>query len=158
MAITLWKDKKSPWGLLESMKKEMDEWFEERFGKRERLAKGESIFDNRGMIKVPVVDIQEKEDAYVVHAELPGIKKDETSVEYRDGVLTIKGEKKFEHEENKKDFHRIERSYGSFHRSFQILEAIDEDRIKGEYKNGVLELTLPIKEPEKRKAKKIVIE
>jgi len=158
MAISLWKDKKSPWGMLENVKKEMDEWFEEHFGKGEALVKGESIFSDKGLLKMPAVDIQEKDDKYVVHAELPGVKKDEIQVEYRDGLLTIKGEKKFEHEEKKKDFHRIERSYGSFHRSFQIPEEINEDEIKGEYKNGVLELTLPMKEPEKRKAKKIEIE
>ena len=110
------------------------------------------------MMKMPAVDIQETDEKYIVHAELPGMKKDEIHVEYRDGMLTIKGEKRFEHEEKKKDFHRIERSYGSFNRSFQLSEEINEDDINAEYKNGILELVLPIKEPEKRKSKKIEIQ
>jgi HSP20 family protein len=139
------------------MKKEMDDWFDERFGKTGILARGENIF-NRMMTKVPAVYIQEKDDIYIVHAELPGMEKDDIHVECSDGMLTIKGEKKAEHEEKKKNFHRTERFSGSFHRSFQIPEEIKEDEIKGEYKNGVLELTLPMKEPEKRKAKIIKIE
>ncbi len=66
--------------------------------------------------------------------------KDEIKVEYRDGYLTIRGEKKFEHEDKRKDFHRIERSYGSFQRTFEIPEEVDSEAIKAEYKNGVLEI------------------
>ena len=159
MALTLWKDK-SPGHLLEDLKGQLDKWFGEYFSKnKEAIAKGESIFSDTGsLMRFPVVDIQEQKDKYIVNAEIPGMKKDEIEVEYRDGYLTIRGEKKFEHEEKKKDFHRIERSYGSFHRTFEIPEEINEEEIKGDYKNGVLSITLPMKNPEKRKTKRIEIE
>ena len=159
MALTLWKDK-SPSHLLEDLKGQLDKWFGEHFSKnKEAVAKGESIFSDTGsLLRFPVVDIEEQKDKYVVHAEIPGMKKDEIEVEYRDSYLTIRGEKKFEHEEKKKDFHRIERSYGSFHRTFEIPEEINEEAIKGEYKNGILSISLPMSNPEKRKVKKIEIE
>jgi HSP20 family protein len=159
MALTLWKDK-SPTHLLEDLKGHLDKWFGEYFSKnKEAVAQGESIFSETGsLMRFPVVDIQEQKDKYIVNAEIPGMKKDEIEVEYRDGYLTILGEKKFEHEEKKKDFHRIERSYGSFHRTFEIPEEINEEEVKGEYKNGVLSITLPMKNPEKRRVKKIEIE
>ncbi len=158
MALTLWKDK-SPAHMLDNLKGQLDKWFGEYFSKNKDVAQGESIFSEKGsLMRFPVVDIQEQKDKYIVQAEIPGMKKDEIEVEYRDGYLTILGEKKFEHEEKKKDFHRIERSYGSFHRTFEIPEEINEEEVKGEYKNGVLSITLPMKNPEKRRVKKIEIE
>lgn len=159
MALTLWKDK-NPTHLLDDLKGHLDKWFGEYFSKnKESATQGESIFSETGnMLRFPVVDIQEQQDKYVVHAEIPGMKKDEIDVEYRDGYLTVRGEKKFEQEEQEKDFHRIERSYGSFHRTFEIPEEISEEAIKGKYKNGVLEITLPMKNPEKRRVKRIEIE
>ena len=159
MALTLWKDK-SPTHLLDDLKGQLDKWFGEYFSKNKEVAtSGESIFSETGsLMRFPVVDIQEQKDKYIVHAEIPGMKKDEIEVEYRDGYLTIRGEKKFEHEEKKKDFHRIERSYGSFHRTFEIPEEINEDAVKGEYKNGILSIALPMRNPEKRRIKRIEIE
>lgn len=157
MALTLWKDK-GPAHLLDDLKGQLDKWFGEYFSKNKAVAPGESIFSETGtLMRFPAVDIQEEHDRYVVHAEIPGMKKDEIDVEFRDGYLTIRGEKKFEQEEKKKDFHRIERSYGSFHRTFEIPEEISEESITGQYKNGVLEITLPMKTPEKRKVKRIAI-
>lgn len=157
MALTLWKDK-SPTHLVDDLKGQLDKWFGEYFSKNKDVSRGESIFsETASMMRFPVVDIQENKDKYIVHAEMPGMKKDEIDVEYRDGYLTIRGEKKFEHEEKKKDFHRIERSYGSFHRTFEIPEEINTDAIKADYKNGVLEIDLPMKNPEQRKVKKVEI-
>jgi len=157
MALTLWKDK-GPAHLLDDLKGHLDKWFGEYFSRNKDAAPGESIFSESGtLMRFPAVDIQEEKDKYVVHAEIPGMKKDEIDVEFRDGYLMIRGEKKFEQEEKKKDFHRIERSYGSFHRTFEIPEEINEEAITGQYKNGVLEITLPMKSPEKRKVKRIAI-
>lgn len=157
MAITLWKDEKNPVALLDNLKKEMDRWFGDFF-KSGDIMKTENYFDDIGLARYPAVDIEERDNAYIVRAEMPGMKKDDINVEYHDGYLTIKGEKKCEHEEKKKNFHRIERSYGSFRRSVAIPEEIADEDIKGEYKNGVLELKLPIREPAKRKVRKIKIE
>jgi HSP20 family protein len=157
MAITLWKEEKNPMALLDTLKKEMDRWFGDFFRTGDSM-KTESFFDDAGLGRYPAVDIEERDNSYIVRAEIPGMQKDDIHVEYNDGYLTIRGEKKFEHEEKKKNFHRIERSYGSFRRSVAIPEEITEEAIKGEYKNGVLELKLPIREPEKRKVKKIKID
>jgi HSP20 family protein len=159
MAITLWRDRQgSPWGLLDNLKSEMDHWFDDYFSRGSDLKKSEGFFKDRDLENYPAVDIMEKDGKYIVHAELPGVKKDDIQVEYNNGYVTIKGEKKFEHEEKKKDFHRIERSYGSFSRMFEIPSEIKEEGIKAEYKNGVLELSLPMKDPAKSTARKIKIE
>jgi len=159
MAITLWRDRRGgPRGLLDNLKSEMDHWFDDYFSRGDDLTKSEGFFNDSNLANYPAVDIMEKDGKYIVHAELPGMKKDDIHVEYKDGYVTIKGEKKFEHEEKKKDFHRLERSYGSFSRTFELPAEIKEEGIKAEYKNGVLELSLPMKEPAKSTAKKIKID
>lgn len=105
--------------------------------------KGSSDF---GLFKgagYPAVDISEADDVVEVKAELPGMDPKDIDVSLDHGVLTIKGEKRFEDEEKKGDYHRIERSYGSFARSFQLPHEVDEKQIKAEYKDGVLSLRLP---------------
>lgn len=101
-----------------------------------------------GMI-VPAIDITETEDALVLHAELPGIKKDDVKLTLEDGVLTLAGEKKFETEEKQKDFHRVERRYGSFHRSFTLPNNVDVSKAQADYEDGVLTVTLPKSESAK---------
>jgi HSP20 family protein len=98
---------------------------------------------------MPVVDIDETEDAFVVKAELPGVEKDDVSVNIDNGVLTIKGEKKIETEDKKR--HRVECAYGSFVRSFTLPQEIKAEKIEAEYKNGVLNLTIPKSEEVKPK-------
>ncbi len=92
---------------------------------------------------VPAFDISENEKEYIVTAELPGIDTKDLDVTLSDGILTVKGEKKEEKEDKGKDYHRIERRYGSFHRSFQIPGEIKADKVDASYKNGILKLTLP---------------
>ena len=95
----------------------------------------------------PRVDISEADNAVLLTAELPGVAKDDVKVELKDGVLTISGEKKSEHTDEKNGFYRSERVYGSFTRSFTVPETLDAEKIEAEYNNGVLRLTLP-KRPE----------
>ncbi len=104
---------------------------------------------------MPTVDISETDDAFIVKAELPGVEKDDVSVKIEDGVLTIKGEKKSEMEDEQK--HRIECTYGSFVRSFTLPQATNSDSIKAEYKNGILNLTIPKSEEVKPKEIEIKI-
>ncbi len=104
---------------------------------------------------MPTVDISETDDAFIVKAELPGVEKDDVSVKIEDGVLTIKGEKKSEIEDEQK--HRIECTYGSFVRSFTLPQATKSDSIKAEYKNGILNLTIPKSEEVKPKEIEIKI-
>jgi len=95
----------------------------------------------------PRVDIRDEKDAVLVTAELPGVAKDEVSVQLKDGVLRIKGEKHTEKAENENGFYRSERVYGAFERSFTVPDTLDAEKIEAEYANGVLKLTLP-KRPE----------
>lgn len=96
------------------------------------------------------VDISEDETAFNIDAELPGLQKELIALNIEDDVLTIKAERKQESEEKKKDYHRIERSYGSFSRSFNLGEMIDQDNIGADFENGVLHVTLPKAAPVKK--------
>ena len=100
----------------------------------------------------PSVDISETDGEYQIKAEIPDVKKEDVKVTLEDGVLTIQGERKHEKEEKGKKFHRIERSYGSFVRTFSLPDVIDEEKVKAEFKDGVLNLHLPKSEKAKPKA------
>lgn len=101
----------------------------------------------------PTVDISETEAEYAIKAELPEVKKEDVKVTVEDGVLTLQGERKQEKEEKGKKYHRIERSYGRFVRSFTLPDSVDESKVKAEYTDGVLHLHLP--KSEKAKPKQI---
>jgi HSP20 family protein len=95
---------------------------------------------------VPAVDIYETEkDGLVLKAELPDMKREDISVTVENNTLTLKGERKFDGEARKEQFHRVERAYGSFSRSFRLPQTVDAAKIAAEYKNGVLTVTLPVK-------------
>ncbi|MCP3852961.1 MAG: Hsp20/alpha crystallin family protein [Gammaproteobacteria bacterium] len=98
---------------------------------------------------MPVVDIEETEDAFAIKAELPGVEKDDVSINIDKGILTIKGEKKTETEDKKR--HRIECSYGSFVRSFTLPQSVKVDEVQAEYNNGILNLNIPKSEEAKPK-------
>ena len=101
---------------------------------------------------MPTVDISETEGEYLIKAELPEVRKEDVKVTVENGVLTLQGERRQEKEEKAKRFHRVERSYGSFVRSFTLPESVDENSVKAEYKDGVLNLHLPKSEKVKPKA------
>ena len=100
----------------------------------------------------PAVDIYEDDMVITLKAELPGMKKEDVQVEINDGVITLKGERKMETDEKKNNYCRIERGYGSFHRSFTLPDTVDRDKIKAHYKEGILELTFPRAEEPKLKS------
>jgi HSP20 family protein len=100
----------------------------------------------------PSVDISETEGEYHLKAELPEVKKEDVSVMVQNGVLTLQGERKQEREEKGRKYHRVERSYGCFMRSFSLPDHVDETKIKAEFKDGVLHLLLPKSEKTKPKA------
>ena len=99
---------------------------------------------------VPSVDIYEtdKHDL-VLRAELPGISREDIDVTVENGTIVIKGEKKFDTEVKEENYRRIERTYGTFHRSFTLPNTVDAAKVAAEYKNGVLTVTLPFKEEAK---------
>lgn len=100
----------------------------------------------------PATDILETKDEYVFKMELPGISREEVNIEIEDGTLTVKGEKKEEQEVEKDNFHRYERCYGSFSRSFSLPKNINDTKIVANMKNGILELRIPKAEEAKPKA------
>ena len=91
----------------------------------------------------PSVDISETDTAYLIKGEIPGIKKEDVKVTLQGGMLTISGERQMEKEVKDKRFYCIERSYGSFMRSFSMPEDADESAVKAEFKDGMLNVTLP---------------
>jgi Molecular chaperone (small heat shock protein) len=99
----------------------------------------------------PRVDVLENNDSYILRAELPGVNKNDVKITLRDNILTIKGEKKQEKEEKDVNFHRTERMYGSFERSFTLPSGVKNDKIDATYKDGVLTITLPKVEEAKPK-------
>jgi HSP20 family protein len=148
------------WRPFESLRREIDRLFDNVQVGPWQTPFGRSVFDVepfwRGEIswgKAPAVDVVEKDKAYEITAELPGIDKNNVEVKFADGVLSIKGEKKETKEEKDKDRYVSERRYGSFQRSFRIPDAVDADKIDANFQNGVLTITLP-KKPEAAKAEK----
>jgi HSP20 family protein len=103
-------------------------------GKEEMLATTEWM---------PAVDIVEDEKEYLIKAELPDVKKEDVHVKVQEGVLCFSGERKFEKEEKGKKFHRVERAYGTFSRTFELPDDANDAKILAEFKDGVLKVHLP---------------
>jgi HSP20 family protein len=103
------------------------------------------------------VDMFEEGDNLVIKAELPGMKKEDISIDLRDDVITISGEKKSEEKTERKDFHRVERSFGSFTRRFRLPVDIKADKIEASFNDGVLEIKMPKSEAAKQNVKKIAV-
>lgn len=104
---------------------------------------------------LPLVDIAEDDKEYLIKAELPEVRKEDVCVTVENGVVTITGERKFEKEEKDKKYHRVERSYGRFVRSFSVPDDADEAKVAAEFKDGVLKVHLA--KSEKAKPKQIEV-
>ena len=104
---------------------------------------------------IPLMDVAEDEEHFVVRADLPGIEETDVNVELEDNVLTISGERKSDSEERTDGYHRIERAYGSFSRSLTLPEGIAAEAIRASFDKGVLEVRIP--KPEQRKPRKVAI-
>ncbi len=129
---------------LQSLQYDVNRIFDDFF--RGDLLTGDSFFSRDWS---PAVDIVEQNDAYILKAELPGMEKDDVKITLENNLLTIRGEKKNELEKKEGNYHRIERSYGSFERSFTIPGTIQPNNIDAHYANGILTLTLPKSEEAK---------
>jgi HSP20 family protein len=142
------------------LRREIDRLFDDFEWGPWRLPSPHRLFDVepfwRGEIswgKVPAVDVGETEKTYEITAELPGMDEKNVEVKFAGGVLTIKGEKKEQKEEKKKDYHLSERRYGAFQRSFTVPDGVDAEKIEAAFKDGVLKVSLP-KTPEAQKQEK----
>jgi HSP20 family protein len=152
------------WRPLANLRREIDRLFDDFGWGVARRPAGRTLFDVepfwRGELsfgRAPAVDIAEKDKEYEITAELPGLDESNVEVKFADGLLTIKGEKREEKEEKKKDFYLSERRFGSFQRSFQVPEGVDADKIVASFKDGVLTVTLPKSPDAQKKEKKIAI-
>ncbi len=126
---------------------DFERWFDETAGvldERTRHLKTD-------VYETPKVDVYETDDSYVLKADLPGLKKEDIKIDVNDNTLTFRGEKKIEEKTEKDNYVRVERSYGSFKRSFTLSDKVDSENIKAGYKDGVLEITLAKKEEAKPK-------
>jgi len=155
MAIVKWQPFRGlrdwdPFAQIPSLRREMDRLFFQypsRIGREEEaLAPG---------VWAPVVDIYETDEKMVIKVELPGLKKEDIDIEVRDNTLTLKGERKFEKETKEENYHRVERAYGSFQRSFTLPSTIKQEGIEAAFKDGILEISLP--KAEEAKPKKVEI-
>jgi HSP20 family protein len=142
MALARW----TPMGNLASFQDEMNRMFEQIFrgGTGEEAGWGVRPW-------VPPVDIYETDDALVLKAELPGISKDDVSIEIHQNTLILRGQRKHEAEVKEDRYHRVERAYGTFQRSFVLPTLVDQEHVQATYKDGVLELRLPKSEAAKPK-------
>ena len=109
-------------------------------------------------LRIPRVDVAETERAIEISAELPGMTEKDLEVSLSEHALTIKGEKREETEEKKKDFHVHERSYGRMHRTIQLPDGVDLDKAKASFKNGVLKVELPKTEQARTRVRKVEVQ
>ncbi|MCX8048910.1 MAG: Hsp20/alpha crystallin family protein [Methylohalobius sp.] len=130
-----------PWSLLDRFEREMERSLESM----RRLIRPEE--ETAAAVWAPSIDIKEEADRYVVQADLPGVKPEDIEVTLQNGVLTIKGERQTEAKEEKENYRRIERFYGSFFRRFTLPETVEEEKIEANYDKGVLTISIP-KKPE----------
>ncbi len=139
--------------------RDLPSWPSEVFGLQRDVNR---MFDNffRGGLQddstelsawTPAVDIAEQKDAYLVKVELPGVRKEDVKITLESSILTIRGEKKQDTETATENYHRVERCYGSFQRSFTLPTTVKADRIEAVYKDGILNITLPKAEEAKPK-------
>jgi HSP20 family protein len=131
------------------MRAEMDRLFENFIG---RGVFGTPVQSQATQL-TPSIDVRENEKEIVIDAELPGMNENDVQIVVREGVVSLKGEKKSERDEKKDTYHLVERSYGSFERLFRLPEGVNEEQIKADFNNGVLHVVIP-KRPEAIKAEK----
>ncbi len=143
MALVRWR----PMRDMMNVQDEMNRLFDRFFGK-ELWDEDEQLSQTNWF---PVVDIKENKDEFTVFAELPGMNKEDVHITFTDGKLVIEGERKKEQEENEANYHRVERSYGKFCRTFQLPSGIQANKIAADFKDGILKIKLPKSEEVKPK-------
>lgn len=112
---------------------------------------------NREASFMPKIDVKEGKDEVIATVELPGMKESDVEVIVADDIITLRGEKKSEIEEQQKQYYRIERSYGSFERHLSLPCDVESDRAEAVFKNGILTVTMPKSESSKKNEKKLTI-
>ena len=147
MALVRW----DPARELDAFQSDMNRLFDSFFGRREGSA-GAAYGSRRW---IPPMDLVETDENLVLRADLPGVNEDEIEIEVKDGVLTVSGERKAQHEEKREGFHRVERSFGRFSRALELPKGVEADSIEASFERGVLEVRMP--KPAERKPTRIEI-
>jgi HSP20 family protein len=144
MALIRWDPVRELDSLQGDMNRLFDRFFEGRTG-------------NGGAVRrwIPAMDLVETGDHLVLRADLPGMTEDDVDIEIKDGVLTVSGERKAEHEEKGEGFHRVERSFGRFSRSLSLPDGVDTGKVEANFGDGVLEVRVP--KPEESKPTRVQI-
>ncbi|CAB1082908.1 hypothetical protein D1AOALGA4SA_10499 [Olavius algarvensis Delta 1 endosymbiont] len=140
----------NPWREMPTLHNRFNRFFDDPFFRVARMDENADL----GLWN-PVVDLFEKDDHFVIKAELPGIDKNEIKVDLKDRVLTLSGERTYDNEVKEENYYRKERSYGKFQRAFTLPSDVDSDKITAEFKDGVLRVEVP--KPEEKKAKQVTI-
>ncbi|WP_022947508.1 Hsp20/alpha crystallin family protein [Methylohalobius crimeensis] len=130
-----------PWTFLNQLQRELERSFESM--RSDMVRGGEEM--PAAAEWAPAVDIKEKANQYVVHADLPGVKPDDIEITLENSILTIKGHRETEAKEEQEDYKRVERVYGGFFRRFALPDSVDADKIQANYEQGVLIITIPKK-------------
>lgn len=141
MSIIRWNPEKS----LFNFEKEMNNLLD-NFG---IFRKSDEAFENA--VWSPLTDIVEEKDDYVLRLDLPGLNKEDVKINFANNTLSVSGERKFENETNDKNYHRVERAYGKFYRSFTLPKEVKQDKIDANFQNGQLTITIPKAEEAKPK-------
>ena len=144
MALVRW----DPAREVDSLQSEMNRLFDTFFS-------GSTAGASSARRWVPAMDLVETDDNLVLRADLPGLTEDDVAIEIKDGVLTVSGERKAEHEERSEGFYRVERAQGSFSRSLSLPGGVDVQAVEANFENGVLEVRIP--KPEERKPHRVEI-
>lgn len=146
MTITRWNPAKE----LISVEKEFSKLFDS-FNNRFGLKSSKEDEDFANAVWSPLTDIKEDENKYSLHLDLPGVKKEDVKITFNNGQIAISGERNFEKEENNSKYHRVERAFGKYYRAFSLPEKIMEDKIEAEFKDGILNISIPKAEEAKPK-------
>jgi len=137
-----------PFREVSTMRDDMERFFDSMLGRYPR--------ERAQALWAPAIDVEETNDAMIVRAEIPGMKKEEIKVTVAEDTVTISGERRYESEKKDRTFHRVERAYGSFQRTIVLPVSVQGDKAAASYKAGVLELTLP--KAERVKAREIAVQ
>lgn len=153
----------SPFEFMERMSEEMDRWFDRvsrdiGFPRRSWFSRG--LFGTAASpgAWTPRVEAFQKGDRFIVRAELPGLKKDDVQVELAENALTIRGERREEHEEEQEGFYHSEREYGQFYRTVPLPEGVIGDSAQATFKDGVLEVSMPAPPAEASRGRRLEIQ
>ena len=140
----------SPWREMPTLQNRFNRLFDDPFFRVGQMD------DDAGMgLWNPAVDLYEKDDHFMIKAELPGVDKKDIKIDLQDRLLTLSGERTYDNEVKEENYYRRERSYGKFQRAFTLPADVDSDKIKAEFKDGVLQIEVP--KPEEKKAKQVTV-